>query len=152
MISEPDRVASDPESNGSTRAPNAVTSAIHLMWASIGCQIGSALLQSARESAAAHLFGSLIGLILVVIVQRWINRRLLLARNWMRFALLFFAIIGLAFTKQFVARELPLFASRDAVALFDSLSWLANLVSIALLFSPSANAWFQKMRAADSSS
>ncbi len=147
MINEPDSVASVPASSGSIRAPHAITAAIYLMWASIGCQIGASLLQSARESSAGHLVGSLIGLVLVAVLQRWINGRLLLGRNWMRLALLLFSIIGLSFMKPFVEKELPLLASRDAVALLDSLSWLANLVGVALLFSPNANAWFQKKHA-----
>ena len=125
-----------------------VAIATQLMWASFGCQVGAALLKSARDRSAGVFVGSLIGLVLVALLQRWVIGRLLIGRNWVRIALLVCSIVGLASMTRFVERELPLLASADALALLDSLSWLVNLIGVALLFSPRANAWFQKRPAA----
>ena len=144
-VSLPGPVASVPA--GAIRAPHVVTLATQLMWASLGFQAGAALLQSARDRSTVVFVASLIGLVLVAFLQKWIIGRLLIGQNWMRIVLLVCSIIGLAFVKQFVQRDLPLIASGDAVAFLDTISWLANLVGVGLLFSPHANTWFRKRHA-----
>jgi hypothetical protein len=136
----------EPHLSASPQLPSTVMKAIQLLWVSWALELGSAVLEIARDSSAPSIVAQVVLILIGTALLVWIIRKLKAHRNWARILYLCFSLLRIAFARQFLGDVLPRVVSFDARALLSVLDWVVCLAALGFLFTKDANKWFASAR------
>jgi len=156
----PAATVSDVEAPAAPRArPRSVTLGIAVLWANAALALlyNGLFLRTRVPDLPSPMFAAilLVYALLGVGIAAWVSIKLARGRNWMRMLLLvvmLIALLSLTVLLRNWAIVQRLYANAPALGALSGLRLILDIVLLALLFTPTANAWFRPRPAAGEAS
>ena len=150
--SPPSAPVADIENEVSVERPQVVVLAVRLLWASFVLSLPGVAYDLANPQPDAPrgmlIAMSLIGLAITFALSLWLNTAAWKGRGYARWVMAVLMLIGIAVIGAFLK---PVFEAWTQLpwylAMLGGLTMFLNVFGNALLFVPSANAWYREMRA-----
>jgi hypothetical protein len=136
----PKAAVADATANRQMEKPSQVTTAVRLLWSSLGLGILSSALQWEYLASLGSVGFILSVQILSFTVLAWLIWKISVGRNWARITFLVLAIIGLGFLAQIPS----VFERSPASAVVGVIQLLLQFAALYLVFADPGRRWFRK--------